>query len=235
MDVPEYLVQRSLPVKSMENIWAIADLTMIKFYYLLQVGEYMAKGYGQVVLDTTQTQPFKIKDISFFGTMSTRGLYHISNTACNFEIMHTTCATLKLDNQKNSWKGIYINHEHNGNDIYCAVWTLGCCYLHIQQHTTDTTTPLYAYFKDKTINFVMNQDIQDMVKLAATVLDYPATQDTPISLINTHSLHIGGACALMLTGYSHTQIQKWVVGTGQVLRNMFGKIFPIMLKACQKR
>ena len=44
--------------------------------------------------------------------------------------------------------------------------------------------------------------------MAAAACDYPATRGTPIDLINTHSLRIGGACALALAGYSDTQIQK---------------------------
>ena len=65
-----------------------------------------------------------------------------------------------------------------------------------------------AYFEAGSQCYVTDQHIRDAVKLAATALQYPTTRGTPISLINTHSLRIGGACALALAGYSDTQIQK---------------------------
>ena len=44
--------------------------------------------------------------------------------------------------------------------------------------------------------------------MAARALDYEGTRGTPYNLINTHSLRIGGACALALAGYDDTQICK---------------------------
>ena len=44
--------------------------------------------------------------------------------------------------------------------------------------------------------------------MAATLLQYLATQGIPIDWIDTHSLQSGGASALALLGYSDTQIQK---------------------------
>ena len=39
-------------------------------------------------------------------------------------------------------------------------------------------------------------------------LNYPTERGIPEELIDTHSLRIGGACALALAGYSETEIQK---------------------------
>ncbi len=44
--------------------------------------------------------------------------------------------------------------------------------------------------------------------MAATALDYLTAKGIPIDRINTHSLRSGGANALLLAGYSDTQIQK---------------------------
>ena len=107
-DVLEFLVQKSLLGKATEHEKAVADLTMIAFYYLLRVGEYTVKGKGQQEMGVTQTQPFKMKDIAFFGTNSKGKLYRILPNACEFDIMNATCATLKLDNQKNGWKGVCV-------------------------------------------------------------------------------------------------------------------------------
>jgi hypothetical protein len=55
---------------------------------------------------------------------------------------------------------------------------------------------------------VMGKDISKGLKMAATLLQYPAMQGIPIMHINTHSLRSGGGNALALLGYSDTQIQK---------------------------
>jgi hypothetical protein len=55
---------------------------------------------------------------------------------------------------------------------------------------------------------VCGKDISKGLKLAATILQYPATRGILIERINTHSLQSGGANALALLGYSNTQIQK---------------------------
>jgi hypothetical protein len=44
--------------------------------------------------------------------------------------------------------------------------------------------------------------------MAATLLQYPSTRGIPIARIDTHLLRSGGANALVLLGYSDTQIQK---------------------------
>jgi hypothetical protein len=46
------------------------------------------------------------------------------------------------------------------------------------------------------------------LKLAAATLEYPSRRGIPIDRIDMHSLRIGGANALALTGYSDRQIQK---------------------------
>jgi hypothetical protein len=43
-DVPELLVETAYQHGKTQCQWAIADLTMIAFYYLLRVGEYTVKG-----------------------------------------------------------------------------------------------------------------------------------------------------------------------------------------------
>jgi hypothetical protein len=55
---------------------------------------------------------------------------------------------------------------------------------------------------------VTGKDISKGLKMAATLLQYPAMQEIPIACINTHLLHSEGASALALSGYSDTQIQK---------------------------
>ena len=42
----------------------------------------------------------------------------------------------------------------------------------------------------------------------ATELDYHGQKSIPVELVDTHSLQIGGANALLLSGYSDREIQK---------------------------
>jgi hypothetical protein len=55
---------------------------------------------------------------------------------------------------------------------------------------------------------VTGEDIRKGLKMAATLLQYPAMQGILIARIDMHLLHSGGANALALSGYSDTQIQK---------------------------
>ena len=43
VDIPKYLVQMAMDTDAGEDQKAIADLTLIAFYYLLRVGEYTCK------------------------------------------------------------------------------------------------------------------------------------------------------------------------------------------------
>ena len=205
VDIPEWLVEQGMDRDASEADRAVGDYSLIGYYYLLRVGEYTVKGAGGT---ETQTKQFKVKDVAFFGTNSQGKLYRIARNARKFEIMNATCATLKLDNQKNGWKGVCVNHEHNGESVHCAVRALGRRYLHIRAHTNDDTTLLSAYFENGIRKDVSDQDIRDGLKRAGAALNYPQTRGIPIDRIDTHSLRIGGACSLALAGYSDTQIQK---------------------------
>ena len=43
VDIPEYLVQMAMETKAGEGRKSITNLTLITFYYLLWVGEYMCR------------------------------------------------------------------------------------------------------------------------------------------------------------------------------------------------
>jgi hypothetical protein len=117
--------------------------------------------------------------------------------------------TLKLDNQKNGWKGVCVYHETNGDNLHCPVRALRRRYLHLRQHGAMAKTFLLAYFPmaNKRAD-VTNKGISMALKTTATILDYPTAKGIPIKHINMHSLRSGGANALSLVGFSNTQIQK---------------------------
>ena len=204
-DVPELLVKEGLRPGATQRSKAIGDQTLMAWYYLLRNGEYTIREYGAI---DKQTEQFRVKDVTFFRHNAQGRLYQVPRTAPELEIMTAHCATLKLDNQKNGWKGVCINHEHNGDDIVCAVRALGRRYCHILRNGGEMSTLLSAYWEGTTRCDVTDRDVRDSLKWAAECLNYPSERGIPIALVDTHSLRIGGACALALLGYSDTQIQK---------------------------
>ena len=146
-DVPEYLCKSGNTFGASPLEAAVGDLTLIAFYYLLRVGEYTCKGTRN---SSKQTVQFKLEDVTFFHTHN-GSLQQLPRNAPAELILSAHSATLKLDNQKNGWKGVCIHQEHNGEPLACPVRALGRRYLHIRQHASDPKTFLSAYFDDKRI------------------------------------------------------------------------------------
>ena len=115
---------------------------------------------------------------------------------------------MKLDNQKNGWKGVCVYQEHNGEQWNCPVRALGRWYKHLRDNGGTATTHISAYWEEGIRCDVTAEHISRALKLAAVALSYPVAKGIPIQRINTHSLRSGGANALALAGYSDTQIQK---------------------------
>ena len=205
VDIPEYIVSLGNTVLSTELDRAVGDLTLIAFYYLLRVGEYTTKAKRP---NSKQTIQFKLEDITFFGHNNSGQLIQLPPTADESTILNAHSATLKIDNQKNGWKGVCIHQEANGEDFLCPVKALGRRFLHMRQHHAKRTTPLSAYFMNGERYDVTDKNIRQSLKDAANILDYPRNRGIPVERIDTHSLRSGGANALSLSGYSDREIQK---------------------------
>ncbi len=130
-DVPEYLVKLGQDPEARELDRVIGDLTMLAFYYLLRIGEYTTKGTHN---NTKQTQEFKMGDITFFWKDKLGNLCCFPRDALADQIETANGATMKLDNQKNGWKGICVYQEANGDPVSCPVRALGRRYTHLQKH-----------------------------------------------------------------------------------------------------
>ena len=76
---------------------------MVSFDYLLRVGEYTVKGSRN---NTKQTVQVKYEDITFFKKNNRGELRCLPRDAPVHLISSDDGATLKLDNQKNGWKGV---------------------------------------------------------------------------------------------------------------------------------
>ena len=204
-DVPELLAERGRRPSATERDRAVGDLTLIAFYYQLRISEYTTKGTCN---ETKQTVQFKREDITFFKKNQLGQLRCLPRDAPANLISTADGATLKLDNQKNGWKGVCVYQEANGDAYHCPVRALGRRYLHLRQHGASTTTFLSTFWMDGVCLEVTAENISRALKSAATELHYPTNKGIPIERINTHSLQSGGANALALAGYLDTQIQK---------------------------
>jgi hypothetical protein len=177
---------------------------LIVFYYLLRIGEYTVKGTRN---ESKQTQQFKVDDVTFFKWDQFGNLRQLPRQANKEQIMTADSATLKLDNQKNSWHGICIHHESNGDSVFDPIRALGRRVLHIRDHAPgDGSVFLSAVFHNNTRTNVTDKNIRAALKLAASALEYPTTCGILVDRIDTHSL--GGANALSLAYCSDRQIQK---------------------------
>lgn len=205
IDIPELLVEFGNSPTANELDSAIGDLAVIAFYYLLRVGEYTIKGGRN---ESKQTVQFRLQDVTFFKKDHAGRLRQLSRFAHAQDILTADGATLKLDNQKNGWKGVCVHQEHNGEVLSCPVRALGQRYVHIRTYMFDSSTFLSAFFVNNARFDVTDGDIRRSLKHAAIALQYPEYKGIPIDCIDTHSLRSGGANALSLAGYSDREIQK---------------------------
>jgi hypothetical protein len=70
-----------------------------------------------------------MENVTFF-KMDKRGILRC--LPCSL-IMTAESATLKLDNQKNGWKGVCVHQEANGEVFNCPVKALACQVIHIRK------------------------------------------------------------------------------------------------------
>ena len=160
--------------------------------------------------NTKQTVQFRLQDVTFFKTNSNGNLRQLPRGAPTSDIMLANSATLKIENQKNGWKGVCIHQEHNGDSYHCPVRALGRRYTHARTYSTNmATTYLSTYFTVPTLRHEMTDKyVRTHLKLAAVALQYPSRCGIPVDRVDTHSLRSGGANALALNGYSDREIQK---------------------------
>ena len=104
-----------------EMVKAVGDCAVITFYYLMRVGEYLVKKRNK----PKQTVQFKLEDTMFFRQDAKGHLFQLPINALDEDILSEDEATLKLDNQKNVWKGVCVYQEHNGDENFSPVRALG--------------------------------------------------------------------------------------------------------------
>jgi hypothetical protein len=206
-DVPELLLDMGYSTSGTAHTQAVADLSLIAFYYyLLRIGEYTVKSKQN---NTKQTVQFKLEDVTFYKKTWTDQLRCLPKNAPDQLILSADSATLKLDNQKNGRKGVCVHQETNGETVKCPIRALGRRVVHLRRHKAAKSSFLSTFYHEGKKYDVIGEDISKGLKMAATLLEYPETWGIPIELIDTHSLRCGSDNALALSGFSGgTQVQK---------------------------
>jgi hypothetical protein len=143
IDVPELLVEMGYGKSGTLHAQTIGDLALIAFYYLLCIGEYTMKGKRN---NTKQTLQFKFEDVSFFKRNKAGTLVCLPRDTPPSLIVTADSATLKLDNQKNGWKGVCVHQEANGKLFNCPVRALAHRVLHLQNNRATGKTLLSSFF-----------------------------------------------------------------------------------------
>ena len=203
-DVPEYMAALGALEDATELEKRVGDLALVAFYYLLRVGEYAVTGTKSNEKQTTQ---FKVSDVAFFARNAMGQLRQLPRKASDKALLAAAGATLRLRDQKNGWKNVCIHQQHNGNKYHYPVRALARIIINIRSFTNDADTFLSTY-RDKKAKNVTDKEMRKGIKMAASVLEYPANKGINVSQINTHSFRAGGANALHMAGYLDRQIQK---------------------------
>jgi hypothetical protein len=115
-NVPELLVKMGYGKSGSAHSQAVGDLSLIAFYYLLHIGGYTVKGKRN---ESKQTIQFKMENVTFFKKNKRGTLVCLPRDAPASLINTADSAMLKLDNQKNGWKGVCVHREANGEEFNC--------------------------------------------------------------------------------------------------------------------
>ncbi len=220
-DVPEFLVQIGLSLEARTLDCVNGDLTMEACKYLLCIGEYITKGTQN---NSKQTKEFKMGDITFFTKDKLENLHCLSRDISADLIAVTDGATMKLDNQKNGWKGVCVYQEANGDPINCPDRALGRRYFHLRKNGATKKTNIVAYFNKGWRYDVTSGHISSALKLAVEALEYlPTIKSIPIKRVNTPT-----CCeVVVLLPWPSPAIwtpksKNWAIGTGPLSKNISG-------------
>ena len=206
-DVPELLFELGYGPSGTTLGKAVGDLTLIAFYYLLRVGKYTVKGTRN---KSKQTVQFKLEDVTFFHRNDIGQLGCLPQDAPLEMLLSAEGACLKLDNQKNGWKGVCVYQQHNGDPLQCPIGALAWHVTHMRSNNAVPRDYLSLYYVNGARKDVTADDIGKHLKLSTRPLNFPMRKGILVERVDTHSLRGGSASAnaLALSGYSETEIQK---------------------------
>jgi hypothetical protein len=176
--------------------------------------------------NTKQTVQFKYEDVSFF-RKNTRGqLRCLPRNAPDHLIATADGATLKLDNQKNGWKGVCVYHESNGNRWHCLVRALARCYLHLCTMGANAKTFLSAYFDEENSPPNRTSPMRTSAEPSKWQQRFLITQRHEGSLwivLTPTRFVVGERMPSPLRATRIPRFRKWVDGGEPCLRSIFGR------------
>jgi hypothetical protein len=111
-DVPELPIEMGYGKLGSLQAQAVGYLSHIAFYYLLRIGEYTVKCQRDRAKHAKkQTVQFKLEDVTFFETDKKGILWCLPCNTPYSLIITAESAALKLNNQKNGWKGVCVQQK----------------------------------------------------------------------------------------------------------------------------
>jgi hypothetical protein len=185
---------------------AIADLSLIAFFYLLRVGEYtaprMTTRNGRTVR-ATRTVQFTVGNIGFF-----RNGKILSRKSSLKTLLKAAQCTFKITNQKNGRMGETISHETVKDEQHGPVTATARRVHHILSNGGTDSNLISDYIDENgTWQTVTAMEMRAGIRKCVQDLELHKN-GIDIDLIGVHSLRAGGAMALKLQGVSDTIIQK---------------------------
>jgi hypothetical protein len=114
--------------------------------------------------NTKQTVQFKLEDVTFFKKNPAGTLVCLPRTAPASIVMLADSATLKLNNQKNGWKGVCVHQEANGESFNCPVCALVHRVLHLRKKNAEEKTFLSAFFSEGARYDVCGKDVSKALR-----------------------------------------------------------------------
>jgi hypothetical protein len=197
---------------------AIADMSILGFFFLLRPGEHAAS------LSILDSRPFTLQDVTFRagGVISPAPTGHLTI------IPTSTFATLRFTRQKNGTKNEIIGHARSGHPTVCPVLALIRRVLHLRQFNAPPTTPLCTVFISHAHSIPITSSMltTSLRDIATTLL--PLTGFLPTD-ISTLALRAGGAMALLCAQVDENIIKlvgRW--RSDQMLRYLHLQAYPQM-------
>ena len=135
---------------------------------------------------------FKLEDKMFFRQYDKRHLRQLPRNALDKKILSADGATLKLDNQKNGWKGVCVYQEHNRDEKFRPVRVMVRWFVSIRNKVKNKKTYLSAYWVEGKRKDLNAENMSAALKFATTALNYPYLKGIPVDRVDTHSLRSWG-------------------------------------------
>jgi hypothetical protein len=178
-----HVLAAAFSIRGSVGTQAIANMTVIAFFFLLRPGEYTGT--------TTDDHPFRLADVKLFVGRRQLDLWLAPTT----ELLSSTHISLVFTNQKNGVRGEVINHGRSGSPTACPVLATVRQVIHLRENGATPNTPLASFVQNGRTKHVTAANVTDSIRKSVAVLG-PSVGLLPAE-VNARSLRAGGAMALL--------------------------------------